>query len=174
MKVIWLLMVIVSLSAMEVELAEVKVHNPTFQKNASFTEQAEYMVDVYFNGNAEALKPKIVPKLTQKLEESPHRYSISLAGGSLAELPRRRDQGMTDQEKVVLEYADQLLATALHEVLADKEAEVEQETRKKKYAMIAAIAGGVGTLGTALAAVLTHVVGEGCLDCIEECSNTTG
>ena len=158
-------LITLSLSAMEweIKLPEVKI-----QPNATFEQQAEFMVDVYFNGSAQALKPKIVPKLTRKLEESPHRHSISLA-----ELPHKKKEDINPQEKAVLEYADQLLATAIHEVLADKEVEVEQETKKKKYAMIAAIAGGVGTLGTAIAAALVHVVGAGCLDCIDECVNIT-
>jgi hypothetical protein len=151
------------LNAMEIELHSVKI-----EKGAPFSQQAEFLVDVYFNGKAETLKPQIVRKLTKKIEESPHRDSISLT-----DLKPKVTENVTPHEKVVLEYADQLLATTLHEVLADKEVEVREETRKKKYAMIAAIAGGLGTLGTALAAVLTHVIGEGCLDCVDECSNIT-
>lgn len=151
------------LHAMEVELAV----NP-IKEGASYGQQAEFMVDLYFKEDAHALKPRIVPKLTRKLEESPQKDSLSLI-----ELPKKREHPMTPKEMAVLEFADKLLATTLHEILAEKEVEALAEARKKKYAMMAAVAGGIGTLGTALIALLTHIIGAGCLDCVDECLNAT-
>lgn len=128
------------------------------------TNQANRIIDVFFNGNGDRLKEKVVPKLSQKLvqarEESPkllgrlpNIINNTLQTGNV--LVVRSERSPSSEE--VFAFAERMLTASLHEVIEERELELKSSEKKKTCLGIVAIAEGVGIVAASLAAILLAI-----------------
>lgn len=172
MKYFVLLLIACPLSAME----EIVIDNhPT----GGAQEQAESILKMCLNGSGAPLKPLVIPKLTEKINElhesQPHKNQelsneLAIRSAVIGTEPLKR---LSNAELAGL--AENLLATAIHEVIGDKEKLAATEAQKKKWSMVAAGLGILGTVASTIGAILSSELGQqGAQACAQCICNTTG
>ena len=160
------LLIPVSLNAMEEipldeALKDVVIDNTLRHSN---TNQAARIIDVFFNGNGEELKPIVVPKLSQKLAIARHSSPmlVSRLPNIIDNVPQENNTIVVRAERSpsseeVFAFAERMLTASLHEIILEKELELESSEKKKKCLGVIAVAEGVGIVTASIAAILLAI-----------------